>query len=107
MNAAMLVTYPLGPWDDLSANTSPMQPHVRDYLYAGLLGATPVFVIVGVVMFWRASTFEGYIGALIVLTLAACSFLGARELKPAEVSALFDHLRRKKHNQDGPAAPQQ
>jgi hypothetical protein len=79
--------------------------NVRDYLYAGLLGATPVFVIVGLVMLWRASSFEGYIGALIVLTLAACSFLGARELKPAEVNALFDHLRGKKNHQDGPTAP--
>ena len=84
-----------------------MQPHVRDYLYTGLLGATPVFIIVGVVMLWRASSFEGYIGALIVLTLAACSFLGARELKPAELNALFDYLRRKKNNPDGPTAPQQ
>jgi len=83
-----------------------MQQHVRDYLYAGLLGATPVFVIVGAVMFWRASSFEGYIGALIVLTLAACSFLGARELKPAELNALFDQLRRKRTDQNGPTAPQ-
>jgi len=84
-----------------------MQQNVRDYLYAGLLGATPVLVIVGVVMFWRASAFEGYIGALIVLTLAACSFLGARELKPtlrADMQALFDHLRGKRTDQNGPTA---
>ena len=102
MNGAKLVTYPLGSCADLSANNSAMQPHVRDYLYAGLLGVTPVCVIIGVVMFWRASSFEGYIGALIVLTLAACSFLGARELKPDEIRALFDHLRRKKPGQSGP-----
>ena len=79
-----------------------MHPQLRDYLYAGLLGATPVFVIAGAVMLWRAGSFEAYIGALIVLTLAACSFLAARELKPAELHALFDYLRRKKNNQDGP-----
>ena len=82
-----------------------MEQRARDYLYTGLLGATPVFVIVGLVMLWRASTFEGYIGALIVLTLAACSFLGARELKPAEVNALFDYLRRKKNNPSSGAGP--
>src|SRR3954465_12315080 len=86
------VTYPLCPAHALLAKLDPMQQNVRDYLHAGLLGATPVLVIVGVVMFWRASAFEGYIGALIVLTLAACSFLGARELKPtlrADMQALF------------------
>ena len=84
-----------------------MHPQLRDYLYAGLLGATPVFVIAGTVMFWRASSFEGYIGALIILTLAACSFLGARELKPAAMQALFDRLIGKKTHQNGPtSAPQ-
>jgi len=84
-----------------------MPPHVRDYLYAGLLGATPVFVIVGVVMLWRASSFEGYIGALIVLTLACCSFLGARELKPAAIRALFERLTGRKTGQNGTtSAPQ-
>jgi hypothetical protein len=84
-----------------------MQQHLRDYLTAGLLGATPVLVIVGAVMFWRASSFEGYIGALIVLTLAACSFLGARELKPtigADLHALLDRFRGKGTDQNGPAA---
>ena len=99
-----LVTYPLGPWDDLSANSSPMQPHVRGYLYAGLLSATPVLVIVAAVVFWRSSAFEGYIGALMVLTLAACSFLGARELKPNEFHALIRSLLGQKTNQNGPTA---
>jgi hypothetical protein len=84
-----------------------MQPQVRDYLSAGLLGATPVFVIAGAVMFWRASSFEGYIGALIVLTLAACSFLGARELKPTligDMRAMLDRLSGKKTNENGPTA---
>lgn len=79
-----------------------MQENVRDYLYAGLLGAAPVLLIAGVVMLWTASTFQGYIGALMVLTLAACSFLSARELKPGAIRALFDHLLGKKTNQDGP-----
>jgi hypothetical protein len=83
-----------------------MESRARNYLYAGLLGATPVFVIVGVVMLLRAGSFEGYIGALIVLTLAACSFLGARELNPQELNALLAQLRRKKTNPNGPTAPQ-
>ena len=84
-----------------------MQPQVRDYLYAGLLGATPVLLIAGVIMLWTASTFQGYIGALMVLTLAACSFLGARELKPtmrADMQALVDYLRGKRTDQHGPTA---
>ena len=81
-----------------------MQPHVRDYLYAGLLGATPVLVVIAAVVFWRASAFEGYIGALMILTLAACSFLGARELKPAELHALLRSLLGHKTNENGPTA---
>ncbi len=84
-----------------------MPPNVRDYLYAGLLGATPLFLIAGVVMLWNASSFQGYVGALMVLTLAACSFLGARELKPAQrmdMRALLDYFSGKKPRQDGPSA---
>lgn len=100
------VTYPLCPAGDLSANKLPMQQRVRDYLYAGLLGATPVLVIAGVVMLSTVSSFQGYIGALMVLTLAACAFLGARELKPAAMQALFDQLRRGRTQENGPTPPQ-
>jgi zinc transporter ZupT len=79
-----------------------MQPHVRDYLYAGLLGATPVLVVIAAVVFWRASAFEGYIGALMMLTAGACTFLGARELKPTELDALLRSLLGHKTNQNGP-----
>ncbi len=83
-----------------------MPPQLRDYLYAGLLGATPVLLVVGAIMLLRAGSFQGYIAALMVLTLAACSFLGARELKPAQrtdMRALLDYFGRKKTDQDGPS----
>jgi hypothetical protein len=85
-----------------------MPQNVRDYLYAALLGAAPVLLIAGAVVFWNASSFQGYIAALMVLTLAACSFLGARELKPnqrANLQAFFDYLSGKKTDQNGPTAP--
>jgi len=84
-----------------------MQQQARDYLYAGLLGATPVLLIAGVVVFWNASSFQGYIGALMILTLAGCSFLGARELKPTQptnIRALIDYLSGKKSNHDSPSS---
>lgn len=83
-----------------------MHPQLRDYLYAGLLGATPVLVIVGAIFLWRASSFQGYIAALMVLTLAACSFFGARELKPTQridMRALIDYFSGKKSNPNGPS----
>jgi hypothetical protein len=84
-----------------------MQQQARDYLYAGLLGATPVLLIAGIVMLWNASSFQGYIGALMVLTLAACGFLAARELKPTQptnIRALIDYLSGKKSNHDSPSS---
>jgi len=82
-----------------------MQQNTRDYLYRGLLIAIPVLLVVGVVLFWAAISFEGYIVALMLLALAGCSFAGARELKPQEtrayMQALVDHLRGKSSHQDG------
>ncbi len=86
-----------------------MPQNARDYVYAALLGATAVLLIVGLVLFWAAISFEGYITALMALTLAGCSFLGARELKPnqrANLQAFFDDLSGKKTDQNGPTAPQ-
>jgi hypothetical protein len=81
-----------------------MPQNTRDYLYAALLIATPVLFIVGVVLFWAAISFEGYIAALMLLALASCSFAGARELKPLEtrahLQALGNYLRGKNPKQD-------
>ena len=84
-----------------------MPRNVRDYLYAALLSATAVLLMVGLVLFWAAIAFEGYIAALMILTLAGCSFLGARELrseKRTDVQALVDYLSGKKTHQNGPTA---
>lgn len=86
-----------------------MPQNLRDYVYTALLGATAVLLIAGLVLFWAAISFEGYITALMTLTLGACSFLGARELKPnqrANLQAFFDYLSGKKTDQNGPTAPQ-
>jgi hypothetical protein len=64
-----------------------MPQHLRDYLYTGLRIATPVLVIIGLVALWFAASFEGYITALILFALSACSFVGARELKEEEAKA--------------------
>src|ERR1041384_437102 len=82
-----------------------MPQNVRDYLFAALLGATPVLLIAGAVAFWNASSFQGYIAALMVFTLAACSFFGARELKPTQptdLRSLADYFTGKKTRQDAP-----
>jgi hypothetical protein len=82
-----------------------MQQKIRDYLYTGLLFATPVLVLAGVLALWAAISFEGYMIALIILALGGCSFAGARELKPeaasAAVQALADFFGRKNPKQDG------
>jgi hypothetical protein len=74
-----------------------MPQNVRDYLYPALLSLTGVLLIAGLVLFWAAISFEGYIAALMILTLAGCSFLAARELKPQQRAEM-------QTNQDGPTA---
>jgi hypothetical protein len=84
-----------------------MPQNVRDYLYPALLSVAGVLLIAGLVLFWAAVSFEGYITALMTLTLAGCSFLGARELKPGkrtDMQALVEYFSGKKTNQNGPAA---
>ena len=84
---------------------SPMPQYLRDYLYTGLRIATPILVIIGLVALWFAVSFEGYIGALMSFALAACSFVGARELKEEEVKAnapaMADSLIARSGDQDG------
>lgn len=58
-----------------------MPQNWRDYLYTGLLIATGVLVIAGIVVLASAVSFQGYITALLLLALAGCSMVGARELK--------------------------
>lgn len=54
---------------------------MKSYLYLGLLGATAVSIIAGVVLLFAAVAFEGYIAALMVMALGGCTYAAARELK--------------------------
>ena len=56
-------------------------PNLPDYFYLGARIASGVLLVVGIVLFWAAVSFEGYLLALIALALAGCSFTGADELK--------------------------
>ena len=58
----------------------------REYLYVALMVAAAALPVAGVVVFWRAGSFQGYISALLLLALAAVSLLAARELKPRKTS---------------------
>ena len=57
-------------------------PDLRHHFYTAARIASAILVLVGIVLFWAAVSFEGYLLALIALALAGCSFTGARELKP-------------------------
>ncbi len=52
-----------------------------EYVLAALMVASAALVVIGIVVFWRAASFEGYITALLVLALALVSFQGSRDLK--------------------------
>ena len=56
-----------------------MPQNWREYVYTGLLIATGILVIAGVVVFASAVSFPGYITAVMMLALAGCSIVGARE----------------------------
>jgi uncharacterized membrane protein len=77
-----------------------MPTNVRDHLYAGLLVATAALLVVGIVVLWNATAFEGYISALLLWSVAITVLLAARELKgrsaEADLRALINHLRRRK-----------
>lgn len=77
-----------------------MPKTLRDYLYAALMLAAAVLLVVGGFVFRAAISFPGYISALLIFAVAAASFLAARELKPrdaeADMRALTSYLGRKK-----------
>jgi len=64
----------------------PPIPH--RYFYTGALVASGILLVVGIVLFWAAVSFEGYLLACIALALAGCGFTGAQELKPQGLAAL-------------------
>jgi len=50
-----------------------MPQNVRQYIYPALLAATVVLAFGGVIAFWAAVSFEGYIAALMLFALAGIS----------------------------------
>lgn len=56
-------------------------PNLPEYFYTAARIASGILVVAGIVLFWAAVSFEGYLLALIALALAGCSFTGAQELK--------------------------
>ena len=62
-------------------------PNLREYVHPALMIATPVLLLVGVVVLWRAISVEAHLTAFIMFALAGCSFAGARELKRREENA--------------------
>ena len=55
--------------------------NVRKHFYTGARIASGIVLVVGIVLFWAAVSFEGYLLALITVALAGLSFTGAQELK--------------------------
>jgi hypothetical protein len=55
--------------------------YVRKHFYTGARIASAIVLVVGIVLFWAAISFEGYLLALITLALAGCTFTGAQELR--------------------------
>ena len=56
----------------------------RDHLYTGSLLAAAALVVVGIVLLYGAVSFEGYIGALLLLAVAAVCFVAGRELRATD-----------------------
>ena len=54
----------------------------RDYACAALILAAAALAIGGAIVFVGDASFSRYIGGLLLLALAALSYLCARELKP-------------------------
>lgn len=52
-----------------------------EYLHAGLMLASAVFLIAGIVVFWGAASFERYITGLLLVAVALACLEGSRELK--------------------------
>ena len=58
-----------------------MSEKTRQYLYLSMLGGAAVLLIAGAVVLGLATSFEGYVTALLLWALAGCGVVGARELK--------------------------
>jgi hypothetical protein len=61
-----------------------MPPISRHHLHAASMIAGALFLLAGIVLFWIAGSFQGYIGALLLMAIGALGFVAARELKRSE-----------------------
>lgn len=58
-----------------------MSEKTRKYLYLSLFGSAAVLLIAGAVMLGLATSFEGYVSALLLWALAGCGLVGAQEVR--------------------------
>lgn len=64
-----------------------MEKDFREHLYIGSLLAAAALVVAGVALLWQAVSFQGYIGALLFLAVAAVCVVAGRELKASGAKA--------------------
>jgi hypothetical protein len=64
-----------------------MAKELRERLYTAFMLAAAALAVAGVVLLWSAVSFEGYIGALLVLAVAAVCVVAGRELKASGAEA--------------------
>jgi hypothetical protein len=64
-----------------------MAKELRERLYTAFMLAAAALAVAGVVLLWSAVSFEGYIGALLVLAVAAVCVVAGRELKTSGAEA--------------------
>lgn len=77
-----------------------MPQTLHERVNASLMVATAALLLIGLVVLWRAASFQGYIAGLLVMAIGLVAFVGARELtakqgRPAKHPA-----------PDAPAAPE-
>ena len=70
--------------NSFECDTMTIPPNLRNHFYTGARIASGILLVVGIVLFWAAVSFEGYLLALITVALAGCSFTGAQELMRSE-----------------------
>lgn len=64
-----------------------MTRELRERVYIASMLTATALAVAGVLLLWRAVSFEGHIGALLLLAVAAVCVVAARELKASGAKA--------------------